>query len=48
MTGPRAQIRIRGLNSVTRGNAPIYVIDGVRIDAGTVSFGTGGTNARAA
>ena len=32
MTGAGAQIRIRGINSVTRSNAPIYIIDGVRMD----------------
>src|SRR5205085_5906813 len=32
MTGSSAQIRIRGLNSVTRGNAPIFIVDGVRFD----------------
>ena len=35
MTGSAAQIRIRGLNSATRRNAPIFIIDGVRMDAGT-------------
>lgn len=43
MTGSAAQIRIRGLNSASRGNAPIFIIDGVRMDAGT-GFSTGGTS----
>jgi len=43
MTGSSAQIRIRGLNSVTRSNAPIYIIDGVRMDGGTGNLSTGGT-----
>lgn len=44
MTGSAAQIRIRGLNSVTRGNAPIFVVDGVRIDGGAGNLSTGGTS----
>ena len=44
MTGSTAQIRIRGLNSVTRGNAPIFIIDGVRMDGGTGNLSTGGTS----
>jgi TonB-linked SusC/RagA family outer membrane protein len=43
MTGSAAQIRIRGLNSVTRGNDPIFVVDGVRIDGGIGNLSTGGT-----
>jgi TonB-linked SusC/RagA family outer membrane protein len=43
MTGSAAQIRIRGLNSATRGNAPIFIIDGIRMDAST-GFSTGGTS----
>jgi TonB-linked SusC/RagA family outer membrane protein len=43
MTGAGAQIRIRGLNSVTRSNAPIFIIDGVRMDGGTGNLSTGGT-----
>jgi TonB-linked SusC/RagA family outer membrane protein len=43
MTGSAAQIRIRGLNSATRSNAPIFIIDGIRMDAGT-GFSTGGTS----
>lgn len=44
MSGSGAQIRIRGLNSVSRSNAPIYVIDGVRMEGGSGGFGVGGTN----
>jgi len=44
MTGAGAQIRIRGLNSVTRSNAPIYIIDGVRMDGGTGNISVGGTS----
>jgi TonB-linked SusC/RagA family outer membrane protein len=43
MTGSAAQIRIRGLNSVTRSNAPIFIIDGVRMDGGTGNISVGGT-----
>ncbi|MEO7086291.1 MAG: SusC/RagA family TonB-linked outer membrane protein [Gemmatimonadaceae bacterium] len=43
MTGSAAQIRIRGLNSASRSNAPIFIIDGVRVDGGT-GFSTGGTS----
>jgi len=49
MTGSAPVVRIRGLNSLaTNGsgisNAPIYIVDGVHISAGTISTGTGGTN----
>ncbi len=44
MSGTGAQIRIRGLNSVSRSNAPIYIIDGVRMDGGAGGFGVGGSN----
>ena len=44
MSGTGAQIRIRGLNSVSRSNAPIYIIDGVRMDGGSGGFGVGGSN----
>jgi TonB-linked SusC/RagA family outer membrane protein len=43
MTGSAAQIRIRGLNSVTRSNAPLFIIDGVRMDGGAGNLATGGT-----
>ena len=44
MTGAGAQIRNRGLNSVNRSNAPIFIIDGVRMDGGQGNIGTGGTS----
>ena len=44
MTGSAAQIRIRGLNSVTRSNAPIFIVDGVRMDGGNGNLSTGGTS----
>jgi TonB-linked SusC/RagA family outer membrane protein len=37
MTAPT--IRIRGLNSVSLGNAPIFIIDGVRMNTGTFAGG---------
>ena len=48
MTGAAPVVRIRGLGSLaTTGsgvtNNPIYVIDGVRMGSGAISFGTGGT-----
>ena len=44
MSGGGASIRIRGLNSVSRSNAPIFIIDGVRMDGGSGGFGVGGSN----
>ena len=44
MSGTGAQIRIRGLNSVSRSNAPIFIIDGVRMDGTSGNFGVGGSN----
>jgi TonB-linked SusC/RagA family outer membrane protein len=45
MSGGGQTIRIRGLNSLSRSNAPIYVVDGVRVDGGSGGMGgTGGTN----
>jgi TonB-linked SusC/RagA family outer membrane protein len=43
MSGGGHTIRIRGLNSVTRSNAPIFVVDGVRFDANQGSLNVGGT-----
>jgi TonB-linked SusC/RagA family outer membrane protein len=43
MAGGAHTIRIRGLNSLSRSNAPIFVVDGIRIDAGTGNISTGGT-----
>jgi TonB-linked SusC/RagA family outer membrane protein len=50
MTGAAPVIRIRGLNSLaTSGsgisNAPIYIVDGVHVNSGSISLGTGGTSA---
>ncbi len=49
MTGSAPVVRIRGIGSLaTAGsgisNNPIYVIDGVRMNTGTVGLGTGGTS----
>jgi len=44
MSGTGAQIRIRGLNSVSLSNAPIYIIDGVRMDGGGGGLNTGGNS----
>ncbi len=50
MTGSAPTVRIRGLNSLaTNGsgisNAPIYIVDGVHISAGSINLGSGGTQA---
>jgi TonB-linked SusC/RagA family outer membrane protein len=50
MTGSAPIVRIRGLNSLaTNGsgisNAPIYVIDGVLMQSGSIGLATGGTQA---
>jgi TonB-linked SusC/RagA family outer membrane protein len=43
-TGTGTRIRIRGLNSISLGNEPVYYVDGVRVESGSNSFsvGTGG------
>ena len=38
MTGGAPTIRIRGLSSISLTNAPIWVVDGIRFDAGTTSL----------
>jgi TonB-linked SusC/RagA family outer membrane protein len=43
MTGSSPIIRIRGMNSLSLSNEPIYVIDGVRMSSSTLGLGTGGT-----
>jgi TonB-dependent SusC/RagA subfamily outer membrane receptor len=43
MTGTAGTIRIRGLNSLSLSNAPIWVVDGVRFISGAVGVSTGGT-----
>ncbi len=42
MTGTAGTIRLRGVNSISLGNAPIWVVDGVRFNAGSVGTSTGG------
>ena len=42
-TGSSPVVRIRGTNSLSLSNAPIYVIDGVRLTSSSVGVGTGGT-----
>jgi TonB-linked SusC/RagA family outer membrane protein len=45
-TGTGSRVRIRGQSSLSLGNDPIYVIDGVRMTSNLGSgFGTGGNNA---
>ncbi|MEP6494577.1 MAG: SusC/RagA family TonB-linked outer membrane protein [bacterium] len=44
MTSSAPTVRIRGLNSMSLTNAPIYVIDGVRMNSGSIAGGVGGTN----
>lgn len=35
--GANAEVRIRGMNSITASNAPLYVIDGVPVNSGNIS-----------
>ncbi|AHG88826.1 TonB-dependent outer membrane protein, SusC/RagA [Gemmatirosa kalamazoonensis] len=42
MTGTAGTIRLRGLNSISLSNAPIWIVDGVRFNAGSVGVPTGG------
>jgi TonB-linked SusC/RagA family outer membrane protein len=44
MTGSAGQIHIRGVSSLQLGSAPIWVVDGVRFNAGSVNVGVGGTS----
>jgi TonB-linked SusC/RagA family outer membrane protein len=46
LTGAEARVRIRGANSLSLSNEPIYYIDGIRMQAstGSSSIGIGGTN----
>lgn len=44
MTGGAPIVKIRGLNSLSLNNDPIYVIDGIRMNSGSIGFGVGGTN----
>lgn len=41
--GAPAEIRIRGMNSITAGKAPLYVIDGIPINSGNISYTSSGT-----
>ena len=43
MAGSAGQIHIRGVNSLSLTNNPIWVVDGVRFNAGSVNVGVGGT-----
>jgi TonB-linked SusC/RagA family outer membrane protein len=43
MTGAGSRVRIRGVNSLSLANEPIYIIDGIRMVAGTGGIGVGGT-----
>jgi TonB-linked SusC/RagA family outer membrane protein len=45
MTGAGSRVRIRGANSISLSNEPIYVIDGIRMESSTnsTSIGVGGT-----
>jgi TonB-dependent SusC/RagA subfamily outer membrane receptor len=45
-TGTGARVRIRGINSISLSNEPIYVIDGIRMTSnpGSTAFGSGGNN----
>lgn len=46
LTGAGARVRIRGTNSLSLNNEPIYVIDGIRMESAvnSSSIGIGGTN----
>ena len=46
LTGGEARVRIRGANSLSLSNEPIYYIDGIRIETatGASSIGIGGSN----
>jgi TonB-linked SusC/RagA family outer membrane protein len=46
-SGTGSRTRIRGINSISLSNEPIYVIDGIRMtsNAGSATYGTGGNTA---
>ena len=44
MTGTAGQIHIRGVNSLSLNNNPIWVVDGVRFNSGSVNVGIGGSS----
>ena len=41
--GAPAEIRIRGMNSITAGKSPLYVIDGIPINSGNISLSADNT-----
>jgi len=41
--GGKSKVRIRGISSINSGNDPLYVVDGVQLPQGKVSFGLGNT-----
>ncbi|MDE3052414.1 MAG: SusC/RagA family TonB-linked outer membrane protein [Gemmatimonadota bacterium] len=44
MTGSAPVVRIRGLNSLSLSNEPIYIVDGIRITSSAIGVSTGGTS----
>ena len=44
MTGSSPTVRIRGIKSLSLTSSPIYVIDGVRMNAGSINPGTASAN----
>jgi len=44
MTGAAPVVRIRGANSLSLNNDPIYIVDGIRINSSTIGANLGGTN----
>lgn len=44
MTATAGTIRLRGLNSLSLGNAPIWIVDGVRFNAGSTGIVFGGNS----
>jgi TonB-linked SusC/RagA family outer membrane protein len=44
MTGAAPVIRVRGANSISLSNDPIFIVDGVRIASSSINAGLGGTN----
>ncbi len=43
--GAASQVRVRGITSLTAGNEPLYVIDGIQVMNGDLSFFTNTSNA---
>jgi hypothetical protein len=44
MTGAAPVIRIRGANSLSLNNDPIFIVDGIRVNSGAIAGSLGGTN----